>query len=116
MLFRSHITEKTFKAFYYFQIPIFVAQYNHIKTLREEYDFYLFDDLIDHSYDNEKDDVKRFHMIIAEIQRLSSMKEEISVYYKNNIDKIIHNHNFLKNYANKKVEENYFLKLINDNQ
>ena len=31
-----HITEKTFKAFYYFQIPIFVAQYNHIKTLREQ--------------------------------------------------------------------------------
>ena len=31
-------TEKTFKAFYYFQIPIFVAQYNHVNALREEYD------------------------------------------------------------------------------
>ena len=64
--------------------------------LRKEYDLYLFDDLIDHSYDDEKDDVKRFHMIVNEIQRLSNMRDEISTYYKSNIDKIIHNHNFIK--------------------
>ena len=111
-----HITEKSFKPFYYFQIPIFVATYNHIKTMRSEYDFYFFDDLIDHSYDDEIDDAKRFRMIINEIKRLSTIKEEISIYYKNNIDKLMHNHNFIKEYPKKQIEENYFLNLINENK
>ena len=112
----THITEKSFKPFYYFQLPIFLSRPNHIKMMREEYNFDFFDDLIDHSYDTEIDDVKRFHMVVNEIKRLSSMKEEISVYYKNNIDKLIHNHNFIKTYSEKKVEENYFLNLINKNK
>lgn len=101
--FDVHITEKSFKPFYFFQLPLFVASWQHIKMMREEYDFYFFDDLIDHSYDDEKDDVKRFHMIVKEIQRLSNMRDEISKYYKANMDKIIHNHNFIKNnqYDNK---------------
>ena len=33
-----HITEKSFKPFYYFQLPIFLAPPNHIKMMREEYD------------------------------------------------------------------------------
>ena len=79
--------------------------------LRKEYEFELFDDLIDHSYDNEIDDIKRFHMVIDEIKRLSNMREEINIYYKNNINKIICNHNFVKNYPNKRIEEQYFEKL-----
>ena len=106
------ITEKSFKPFYYFQIPIFLARPGHVKALKEEYDLYLFDDLIDHSYDDEKDDAKRFHMIVNEIQRLSTMREEISNYYKNNVDKLIDNHNFIKTYSDKKIQENYFLNLI----
>jgi hypothetical protein len=106
-----HITEKSFKPFYYFQIPIFLASFNHVKMIKEEYGFDLFDDLIDHSYDNERDDIKRFHMVVNEIKRLSTMREEIVQYYKNNIDKIIHNHNFVKNYPKKKIDENYFVKL-----
>jgi hypothetical protein len=92
-----HITEKSFKPFYFFQLPLFVASWQHVKMMREEYDLYFFDDLIDHSYDDEKDDAKRFHMIVKEVIRLSNMREEISTYYKNNIDKLIHNHNFIKN-------------------
>jgi hypothetical protein len=110
------ITEKSFRPFYYFQIPIFLARPGHVKALKEEYDFYFFDDIIDHSYDSEIDDVKRFKMILSEIQRLSNMREEISIYYKNNVDKLIHNHNFIKTYSNKKIEETYFLNLINENK
>jgi hypothetical protein len=80
--------------------------------MKQEYDLYFFDDLIDHSYDNEIDDTKRFHMVLNEIKRLSNMKEEIQNYYKNNIDKIIHNHNFIKTYPEKEIEENYFFDLI----
>ncbi len=106
------ITEKTFKPFYFFQLPIFLATYNHVKMLRNEYDLDLFDDLIDHSYDDEIDDIKRFHMVLNEIQRLSNMRDEISKYYKLNIDKIIDNHNFIKTYSEKQIEENYFSNLI----
>jgi hypothetical protein len=111
-----HITEKSFKPFYFFQLPLFLSRPNHIKMMREEYELDFFDDLINHSYDNEMDDVKRFHMVVDEIKRLSNMREEISIYYKNNVDKLIHNHNFIKTYSNKKIEENYFLNLINENK
>ena len=106
-----HITEKSFKPFYYFQIPIFLASYHHIKMLRQEYEFDVFDDLIDHSYDNEIDDVKRFHMVINEIKRLSNMRDDITIYYKNNINRILHNHNYVKNYPKKMIDEKYFVKL-----
>jgi hypothetical protein len=106
-----HITEKSFKAFYFFQLPIFVASWQHVKMIREEYDFHLFDDLIDHSYDNEKDDAKRFHMIINEVKRLSNMREEISLYYKLNMDKLIHNHNFLKNNNYEEQFKEYILNI-----
>jgi hypothetical protein len=112
--YKIHITEKSFKPFYFFQLPIFLASYQHVKTMREEYNFYLFDDLIDHSYDNEIDDTKRFYMVVNEIKRLSTMREEISIYYKNNIDKLLHNHNFIKEYPEKQIEENYFLNLMNE--
>jgi hypothetical protein len=106
-----HITEKSFKPFYYFQIPIFLASYNHVKMMRHEYDFYFFDDLIDHSYDDEIDDAKRFHMIVNEIKRLSNMKEEISLYYKSNTDKLIHNHNFIKNNNYDEIFKQYILNI-----
>jgi hypothetical protein len=111
--YKIHITEKSFKPFYFFQLPIFLAPYNHIKTMRDEYDFYFFDDFIDHSYDNEIDDTKRFNMVIDEIKKLSCMREEIKNYYKKNIDKFIHNHNFIKTYSEKEIEEKYYLELIN---
>jgi hypothetical protein len=106
-----HISEKSFKPFYYLQIPIFLATYNHVKMIRNEYEFDLFDDLIDHSYDNEIDDIKRFHMVIDEIKRLSNMRDDITTYYKNNINRILHNHNYVKNYPKKMIDEKYFVKL-----
>jgi hypothetical protein len=106
-----HITEKSFKPFYYFQIPIFLAPYNHVKILKEEYNFYLFDDLIDHSYDNEKDDSIRFKMVINEIQRLSNMRDNISNYYKKNIDNMTYNHNIIKNNQYKQVFKEYILNI-----
>jgi hypothetical protein len=106
-----HITEKSFKPFYYFQLPLFLASYQHIKMMREEYNLDFFDDLIDHSYDDEIDDAKRFHMIIKEVQRLSTMREEISEFYKNNINRLIHNHNFIKNNNYEEVFKEYILNI-----
>lgn len=104
-----HITEKSFKPFYFFQLPIFLASWEHIKMMREEYDLDFFDDLIDHSYDNEKDDAKRMHMVINEIKRLSNMREEIFEFYKNNVDRLIKNHNLIKNNNYKEIFKQYLL-------
>jgi hypothetical protein len=106
-----HITEKSFKPLYYFQLPIFLAAYNHVKMLKDEYGFYLFDDLIDHSYDDEINDSKRFHMIVKEIQRLSNMREEIQNYYKNNTEKLLHNYNIIKNNNAEHIFKNYILNI-----
>ena len=106
-----HITEKTFKPFYYFQIPLFLASYQHINKLKKEHDLYLFEDLIDHSYDNEKNDKIRMNMVVDEILRLSNIKNDIVNYYKSNIDKLIHNHNYIKDFYLKNETNLYFLNL-----
>ena len=106
-----HITEKSFKPFYFFQLPIFLAPYNHVKMLREEYGFYLFDNLIDHSYDDEKDDAKRFKMVVQEIVKLSKMRNEISDYYKKNLNNLIYNHNIIKNNKSEDIFREYILNI-----
>jgi hypothetical protein len=107
-----HFTEKTFRPFYCFQIPIFLASYNHVKMLREEYNFYLFDDLIDHNYDNEIDDIKRLHMIVNEIKRLSTMKDIIQEYYLKNEKKFIENRKYVESFSNNKSTLGFFKNLI----
>jgi hypothetical protein len=48
----TRLTEKTFKAFAWHQLPIFVANYGHIKIVRD-LGFDLFDDILDgHRYEN----------------------------------------------------------------
>jgi hypothetical protein len=79
--------------------------------MREEYNLDFFDDLIDHSYDNEIDDVKRFHMVVNEIKRLSTMKEKISEFYKNNVNRLIDNHNFIKNNNYEEIFKQYILNI-----
>jgi hypothetical protein len=110
-----HITEKSFKPFYFHQIPLFVASQYHILKMKEEYDLDFFDDLIDHSYDNERDDIKRLHMVIDEINRLSKLKNEIKLYYISNKNKLIKNYNFIKEFYDKKLILNYFINITNKN-
>jgi hypothetical protein len=105
-----HMSEKTFKPFYYFQLPLFLASYRHVELLKQEHDLFLFDDLIDHSYDKERDYKKRLNMVISEIIRLSKMKDEIKRYYVENKSKLISNHNYIANYHTK----NYTNKVFGD--
>jgi hypothetical protein len=108
-----HITEKSFKPFYYYQIPLFLASQNHILKMKEEYDLEFFDDLIDHSYDKERDDINRLHMVLSEIDRLSKITNEIKLYYKSNKNKFIKNHNFIKEFYHKGLVFKYFNNLTN---
>jgi hypothetical protein len=106
-----HISEKSFKPFYYFQLPIFVASHKHVEYFRKEHDLFLFDELIDHSYDFEKNTMKRLQLVVKQVKRLSEKKEEIKNFYKKNVDKLIHNHNYIRDYKNKRQVDNFFLSL-----
>jgi hypothetical protein len=79
-----HITEKSLMPIYYSQIPLILANFEHNKFLKERYDFDLFEDIIDYSYDSEKDPRKRLFMFVDEVKRLNSIKDEIINFYKNN--------------------------------
>jgi hypothetical protein len=107
-----HITEKSFKPFYLHQLPIFLANQNHIKTLKKEYGLDVFDDLIDHSYDNEFDNLKRLYMVYNEIKRLSEIKDTIKRYYSDNIDRVLKNRKIIKEAWLSNKTTNYFLNLI----
>jgi len=85
--FIVHITEKSFRPFYYYQLPIFVASHHHIKHLKEIYGFDMFEDIIDHSYDNIVDQRDRLFKITEEIKRLNENKESIKEFYKNNYNR-----------------------------
>ena len=74
-----HPTEKSFRPFFYYQIPIFVASPNHVKYIREKYKFDMFDDLIDHSYDEVTNDKERFDLVMSQINKLN--KNDYMFYY-----------------------------------
>jgi len=93
-----HITEKSFRSFYYYQLPVFIASYQHVQHMRKTWKFDFFDDLIDHSYDLECDHEKRLLMVSNEIKRLHDNKEIVIDFIKNNKNRLIHNHNLIKLY------------------
>lgn len=82
-----HISEKSFKPFFYYQFPIMVASQHHIKKMKELYGLDFFDDIIDHSYDNEPDHKKRLKMIVKEIKRINDNKDLFVRFYRNNQDR-----------------------------
>ena len=82
-----HITEKSFKPFFYYQFPIILATHHHIKSLKEKYDFDFFDDIINHNYDNEPDQKKRFKMVTKELKRLHENKENLIDFYLKNLQR-----------------------------
>lgn len=107
-----HITEKSFKAFGMGQIPIIVASYNHIKKMREHYNFDFFDDIVNHDYDLEKDYRVRMKMIVNEIQRLYSIKDELVNYYNNNKSRFVENRKKLKDLTSDLRDVEFFKKEI----
>ena len=52
--------------------------------------FHMFDDVIDHSYDEETDEIQRLIKVSNEASRLCSIDKWPEILY-NNIDKLLHN-------------------------
>jgi hypothetical protein len=108
-----HITEKSIKPFYFHQLPIFLASYEHVKYFKQNYDFDFFDDIIDHSYDNIKDNKERLLKVFSEIKRLWDNREELKKFY------ILNQHRFelnkikVEGVKKTKYDMIYFTTLIN---
>ena len=111
-----HITEKSMKPFYFYQLPIFVSSYNHVKILKDRFGFDLFDDIVNHDYDNEPDDKKRFILVFNEILRLLKNKNQVIEFYKNNEQRFIDNKNKIIDIDNSKRDEISFKSLIHKNE
>lgn len=110
-----HITEKTFKPFYFYQIPIFLATKHHVKKLRERYDLDFFDDLVAHDYDNASDDKIRLSMVYNEIYKLYLNRDKIKEFYVNNRHRFEENkRKILEVVAEDTAEFDFFNGMIND--
>lgn len=70
---RLFYTEKTDKCFYMGQIPVFLAKKGYATMLRDVYGFDIFDDIVDHSYDNIVDPMARIDAVAQECTRLSAI-------------------------------------------
>ena len=107
-----HITEKSFKPFFFYQIPIFLSSAFHVKNLKEIYGFDLFEDVVNHDYDNETNFKKRFSLVCDEIERIYNNKDEIKKFIINNQDRFLKNSEIVSNIINDKTDYNYFESLM----
>jgi len=93
---RIWLSEKSFKPFATNMLPIYAAEQHTVKHLRSMgYD--LYDDLINHDYDEEENDLSRLERVVLECKRLSNKKEEICDFITNNWNRIESNNRHLKN-------------------
>jgi hypothetical protein len=96
------ITEKSVKPFLFAQFPIFLGKPGLVKHLRE-YGFDMFDDLIDHSYDDIEDIDERTDAIYMELLKMNT--------HGGNIQNMVFGryNRFLNNY-------NTYLRLVNNSK
>jgi hypothetical protein len=97
---RPGMTEKSYKCFALWQIPIWLAPYRAVACYRQ-LGFDVFDDVVDHSYDLELDPVERIGMIADQVskicrlslQDLQDLKTKMAPRFQHNLAR-------LKHYAN----------------
>ncbi len=85
------MTEKSYKCFALFQIPIWLAPYRAVECYRK-LGFDVFDDIVDHSYDLEPDPEKRIGMVAEQVQKichfhhaeLNDLKQKLLSRFANN--------------------------------
>jgi hypothetical protein len=99
------------KPFYFYQFPIFLASYNHVKYLKDRFKFDMFDDIISHDYDDEPDNRIRMHKVITEIKRMYENKEFFMEFYKNNKERFDKNRQKVFDIYNSKNDVNFFKSL-----
>lgn len=86
-----HISEKSLIPFYFHQIPLILASPGHIAAMIKRYDLDFFTDIIDISYDSEKNHKKRFQMYLKEVNSLYERRDEIVEFYSKNSNRFLAN-------------------------
>ena len=106
-----HVTEKSFKPFFYFQYPMILSSYHHLEYFRKAYpELDFFDDIINHSYDNIEDNRDRLIAFVEEVKRINDNKEFFIDFYKTNKERFQKNHDILKGWGNN-YDYEFFKKL-----
>ena len=72
----------------------------------------MFEDVINHSYDDVVDDRNRLFEIMKEIKRLDENKETIKEFYKKNYDRFEKNKNIIFNILKNTDDYRFFRSLI----
>jgi hypothetical protein len=80
--------------------------------LKEIYGFDMFEDIINHSYDDLVNHRDRFFEIIKEIKRLNEDKENIKEFYKNNYDRFEKNKNIIIDILKNSDDYKFFRSLV----
>jgi len=106
-----HITEKTFIPFWAYQFPLILASKHHIKKVKEIYDFDFFDDIINHDYDNIKNNRDRLFKFVEEVKKIQENKDFFINFYKNNKKRFEENFNKISK-LNLDYDYNFFDSLI----
>jgi hypothetical protein len=83
----------------------------HIKEIKKKYDFDFFDDVVDHSYDEETDHRERLFKFAKEVKRISDNKQFFIDFYKNNKDRFMENNRKVIELVSDKTDENFLKKL-----
>jgi hypothetical protein len=115
--YKNFYTEKTMKIFDNYQIPIVIGTSGYVTYLRSN-GYHMFDNIIDHSYDDIKDDRLRFAAVAKEIKRLASMPvAQIHELYHQNKESLIHNREQLHRHYLRMYEEfdRRFKQIIHEN-
>jgi hypothetical protein len=94
---RPGMTEKSYKCFALFQIPVWLAPYRAVACYRE-LGFDVFDDVVDHAYDLEPDPVQRIKMVADQVQHickipktnLAQLKTKLLPRFENNWNRLLH--------------------------
>jgi hypothetical protein len=93
------ISEKTFKAFGLRQIPIWFAVPGLVDNVRQ-LGFAMFDDLVDHNYDQIQDEHRRLEVVLDQIHHLDQLNIEQCQQIKQSVtDRLDHNYNLLRQFA-----------------
>jgi hypothetical protein len=82
-----HISEKSFRPFFYYQFPLILASRNHIKKMKEKFDLDFFDDILNHSYDSHPNQRIRLEMFFNELTRLYNNKSKLIEFYNKNYER-----------------------------
>ena len=90
------ITEKSLKPFAMLQPFLQYGPKDNIKVLRM-YGYQMFDEWIDHSYDDEDDDIKRLRMVLKEFDRLQEIPNEVwTKMLQEMLSQLLHNNKLVK--------------------